>query len=794
MTPFEWTLAHFPAEQSADFSNWIPSPGAEYRPVAVPGAVQVSDYGIAYPDILLRRNWEQVEWMEHRLWVYHCRLPELVLEDGRVGLLRFRGLDYRARIFVNGQLAVDHEGMYAPVEIEIAAELARRGAEIHVAFLPPAWLPRGGGVSADSVNATASGGIPHLKARFMEGWDFTPRLRCIGIWDDVEYFAASIQRFTGVTVQTRRENAGRAEVAVTARLNRVIPLATLRAELDGETLEVPINGRDRASIVLTVRHPRWWQPHTHGSPERYELALTLLDSAGAILHASIRQIGLREVARIPARNQRPTDTPLQLTINGQPVFLNGANLTPFSAVPGQLTEADYRRVLEPLREANVNFLRVWGGGIREKECFYRLCDELGFLVMQEFPLACQKISRDPAYLALLEREARAMVRALSAHPCVIWWTGGNEHYHFWEALDSGSERMEAIKDHLRGVFEIAPDDRTWRGGEDPNHPALRLLHGIIQEEVPSLPYQVTSGLEDQGDTHGPWNLRLEISDHRFRDLEFFDFWRTSRSNLYSEASVAAAANGTVFERVLQKPLADLAIPPDRDDADWIAHKAFRAAWDRHSDLWLDIPETESWFGPLATLPELIFANQYLQCEATRFMIEAVRRRQGETTGLVWWGINEPFPSLAGNALVGFFGDRKPALRTMGAAFQPLLLSLAYEKCVQRKVRGEVHFTNSLPAEFRGKYEVEVAEESTGEVIDRFAGDILAPGYASVRLMNLTPLTVPAARSVIVRLRFRDAAGRLGAGQIYRFFAAGSPAPLRPLLARAHESPDRLLLG
>ena len=783
----QWSLAHFPCASRQEFVDWNPSAPGDYAPVEVPGAVQVSSYGVSYPEILLRRNWEKVEWMEERLWVYRTEIAGCQIGQDQCRVVRFRGLDYEVRIFLNGREIAVHEGMFSPVELELDPETAARDNTIHVAFLPPKFLAVTR--QTDSLNAADKAGIPHLKARYMEGWDFAPRLRCVGIWDDVEVLSASRVRITSMSVQTRLDNAARAEVAVTVHLNRPLPEGALRLELCGRRIEVPVRARDQASVVLALSNPELWFSNSHGNAALHPLAASLLDADGKSLDATVRNIGLREVRRVPAIGQRPTDTPAQFVINGQPVFLQGANIVPFSSVPGLVAEQDYLRVLQPLREAGVNFLRIWGGGLKEKDVFYRLCDEMGFLVMQEFPLACQRISREPEYLALLEKEARAIVRALAAHPCVIWWTGGNEHYHFWEVLDSGTALMNAIKEKMCKQFEIPPGDRSWRAGEDPDHPALRMLHGILQEELPSLPYNVTSGLEDQGDTHGPWNLRLEIGDHRFRDSGFFEFWRSSRSHLLSEASVAAAANAKMFARILgtSEDLSRVEIPEAREDADWVAHKAFHAAWDHHPDLWLDIPGTEEWFGPLGNLADLLFANHYLQCEATRFMIEAVRHRQGESTGIFWWGGNEPFPSLAGNALVDFFGEAKPALSILADSFAPQLLSLSYTCCVAGKLRGDVFFINSLPDSFRGAYCADVVSGISGELIDRYEGTISAGGFSVTNLCALTPLPLCPGSPVHVDVTLRSAGGKAIQQKRYRFFAEDA-FPLSSLLLSRDQDP------
>ena len=116
-------------------------------------------------------------------------------------------------------------------------------------------------------------------------------------------------------------------------------------------------------------------------------------------------------------------------INARDVFLRGANWAPADILPGRVTAADYERLLRQARAAGINFLRVWGGGVREKRAFWELCDRLGIMAWQEFPLACaffDHYPRDRGYLETLAAEVRSSARLLRHHPSLIAWCGGNE--------------------------------------------------------------------------------------------------------------------------------------------------------------------------------------------------------------------------------------------------------------------------------------------------------------------------------------------------------------------------------
>lgn len=780
-----WLLSHFDCSSIHDFNSWTPAVKTiePWRETRVPGSAQTSPFGFPQEELLVAERWEQVAWMESRLWVWQTTVQTPPADSGRLWLLTLHGLDYRARIFVNGVLVTDHEGMFSKVEIELPADAQEH--VIHLVFLPPVLI------GAPFAPGTEDDEVLNLKARYMKGWDFCPRVACVGPWDDVTLTQRSHSRLSDIGVATRLDNTARADVAVTIHFNQPPGRGMIHVRIGEHDQIIPTDGeRTRYTVALQIINPVLWWPHTHGKPHLYDLEVTHSDAHGSPVDRVSRQIGLRTVSRRPASGQVPTATPMQLEVNGVPVFINGMNLTPFSSTPSELTGEDYARILKPMRDAGVNFLRVWGGGLREKSAFYDWCDQHGMLVMQDFPLACQWIARDPDWLDLLQREGRAIARTLAANASVVWWTGGNEHYHFWEALDSGTPRMNEIKDRLCRRFRVDPADPTWRGGEPDNHPALRLLEGISREENPGSLYDITSALEDQGDVHGPWNLRLSISDHRFRDKEFFEHWRTARAHLFSECAVSTAAHPETVAQLLGltdvAALASLPVP-QRDDPLWVAHKAFSAAWDGHPDLWLDVPETERYFGPLTNLADLLFANHYLQCEAARYMVDTIRQRQGHTTGFIWWGGNEPYAGLAGCALVDFYGRVKPALKVLASAMAPRSLSLAYDQCVSRKFRGDLVFTNSLPDRFRGHYDVQVTWLDSTETVHTYHGQIDAAGYSVVRLAELMPVTLDGTRplKVLLTLGAEDAAVTAQTKQ-YLFFAHTASAPLATLLSQSRQ--------
>lgn len=752
ITPTSWQLTHVAPEH---LPAAIASRGAglDWRPVEIPCTVQTSPFGLPLDELYQRDNIETVRWMEAEYWLFRTTVTPPAVRADEEAVYLFQGIDYRCRIYLNGQHVLDHEGMFSPIAIPLTGVPAH--SELLVVIEP---------------FADESATPQTLKARysFGKGWDFAPKLQSRGIWDEAALVVRPRLRVTAVAVDTALNNDQRADVTLRVSLSERVAFGHITAQLQGVTRTFPIVNADQLALPLNIPSPTLWWPNGQGEPSLSDLRLEL-DMPGRATLPCTRRVGLRSLDRVACEGQGVEDIPLQLVVNGRPVFLKGVNWVPLDSCPGTITRERYAQFLQQFKAAGVNLIRVWGGGLKEKDAFYALADELGLMVMQEFPLACQLLSREEAFLRLLAQEATAIIHAVQHHPCVVIWTGGNEHFHYWDLLDSGTERMEAAKAAMASHFNF--NSRDWRAGTDTyDEPALAMMGELCARLDPGRPFQLTSGMEGEGEVHGIWTWNPAIGDHRYRDYDsLYDYWLDARQHLYSEASVSSIANLSTIGQVLGTTSPYL---PEKDDPIWRLHHAFAAAWDHFPDLWLDIPSTEALFGALDSLDDLILANQWMQGEGARFLIEETRRKMGHTCGIIWWGVNEPWPGLAGNALIDYFGRPKLGWQFLANAFQPTMLSLRYRHCVARTCKPELWLTHDGPLPFHGRYEVETENLRTGEV-DRYAGQVAADRAQSCYLRTLLPLRLTAGSQAQITCRLYD--GETLVHQNDYFFASNEDA-------------------
>ena len=432
-----------------------------WLPGTVPGTVQSDLLSLGHIlDPFLENNLAACRWVEGLDWWYRAVLP-LQLDPGQRAFLEFDGVDTLSALFVNGQELRRHEGMFSRQTVEIPPALAANPeAELAVRLWSSDALPRYELTAGEQVWSRVAGmaqssfrpfddRLATLKAPMHSGWDFAPRLRTMGIWDDARLVVCHGVYLGDVWVQAEPleplTDPARARVRVrlmldsdetrTVAVSCVVRPATFTGETEQRfdfTFDVP-QGHSQHELGFDLAAARLWQPWERGEPCLYELTVSLRTGEAAHSQANdsipfdvfSTRFGVRRIER--QRTDR--GHPWRLAVNGQPLFLRGANWVPVDALWGRARRCHYQALLYQARRAGVNFLRVWGGGGREKRAFYDLCDELGLLVWQEFPIACvflDHLPRTKRFRRLLHQKTTGIVQALRNHPSLFLWCGGNE--------------------------------------------------------------------------------------------------------------------------------------------------------------------------------------------------------------------------------------------------------------------------------------------------------------------------------------------------------------------------------
>lgn len=381
-------------------------------PAAVPGSVydDLRRAGII-GDPYYGMNSLACEWVANRWWSYETSVTLGPVPDRRLWLV-FRGIDYRAAVYLNGKELGTHEGMYVPARFDIT-EAALRGENRIRVILEHA---------PDEMGQIGYTSRTHTqKARFTYKWDFSTRLVGMGLYDDVYIEETGRARIENIHIRYKNGSLA-CSVASDAACVLAASLSYNGEKLGSLTSE-------EGFVRFNLAEPHLWYPNGYGSQPLYDLKLELMTN-GCVSDEREMKVGLRILSYERCTGAPENALPYAVSVNGRRIYIKGANITPLDCMYGIAGTERYERFIKLAAEANVNLIRVWGGGIIEKEAFYDLCDRYGIMVWQEFIQSSSGIdnipSKRPEFLALLAKTAEAAVLEKRNHVSLTYWSGGNE--------------------------------------------------------------------------------------------------------------------------------------------------------------------------------------------------------------------------------------------------------------------------------------------------------------------------------------------------------------------------------
>lgn len=618
--PLTWQLARLNDRNSeANASDWMPA--------VVPGAVQL-DWAKAkgLPDWNWGANVRAYDRLEDFFWLYRTMIPRVELADDERLVLSGKGVDYHAEFRAAGKTVLVHTGLCTPFELDLTEYSG--GAPLEILVHP---APKRPGSSADRSEASAV-----TKPAVSYGWDWHPRLIPLGLSDEVRLEVRPARHIRDVNFQYELSaDLTLAHIVVNVDASEPTPFSWRLTDPEGNVFIQSTAPR------ATLKSPRLWWTHDHGEQYLYSLEVTL-DTPGAASFK--RRVGFRRVRLVMAEEawEHPADfpksrshPPITVELNGRRIFARGTNWVNPEIFHGSITAATYEPLLRLARSANFNLLRCWGGAPVSKESFFQFCDELGLLVWQEFPLACNAYPDDPAYLEDLDRESRAIIQMVRQHPCLALWCGGNELFNAWSRMDDQSHALRLLN---RNCFDL--DRRT--------------------------PFLPTAPVDGMG--HG---------DYRFLDdkgREIFQIFQESACTAYSEFGCPNISSAEYLKTFIPEE----ELWPPRPGTSWEVHHAFNS-WSEDPNIWISTRAIEHYFGASATLEDLVERGQWLQAEGYKSVFEEARRQAPRCAMALNWCFNEPWPTAANNSLLNYPAIPKPAFEAVREACRPVLVSARIPK-------------------------------------------------------------------------------------------------------------------
>ncbi|MGA3136536.1 MAG: glycoside hydrolase family 2 protein [Terracidiphilus sp.] len=625
-----------------------------WLPATVPGDVHLDL--LANKKILdpyFRDNESKLQWIENESWEYRLNfdVTPALLARAEVDLV-FDGLDAAAQVYVNGAQVLAADNMFRVWRVPVKGRLHAGRNLLRVVFPSPIKAAEEAAASdAFRLRSMTADKTYVRKAAYEYGWDWGPRFVTSGIWRPARLEAWDKVRIADFAIRQRdvsREVAHvDAEVTVEAASAGPAKVNVQYAD-DGKpvNLSSKVNlhaGRNVIDLPIEIQKPKLWYPAGYGEQPLYDFTAQVGTGSQVAEERKVKA-GLRSI--VLHRELDKWGRSFELVVNGIPVFAKGADVIPFDSFPNRVTTADYRRILESARDANMNMIRHWGGGYYETDEFYSICDELGIMVWQDFMFGNDWQPGTYAFKLNMEAEAEDQVRRLRNHPSIVVWCGNNETEaaFSWGPRPTlpADVRLLIWQDYLTEFSGILPRVVARLDAETPYWPSS-----------PSADYEALSEHYQSGDAHiwDVWHGRVPFATYETHHARFVtEYGFQSFPEMRTvEAFTDPGDRTNIFTPVM------LAHQKNNEGNAII-----------HDYLLKDYPEPKDF-------ASFLYVSQVLQAEGIKIGAEHFRRSRPETMGSIFWQLNDCWP-VASWSSIDYYGRWKALQYYARRFYAPILVS------------------------------------------------------------------------------------------------------------------------
>ena len=674
--------------------------GEPFMPASVPGTVHLDllENG-KIDDPFFRLNEHELQWIDKLDWNYRTTFN---INDSQFNYdnieLDFLGLDTYADIFLNDHLIYSSDNMFVGKKIEVKQKIIRGENNLLIKFKSPIdvgiekydnlgyELPDNANDLSEigEVIGNKKVGVFSRKAPYSFGWDWGPRLVTSGIWRSINVNFWS--NFKINDLYFKQNIVGdKAFVEANVEVLSLIENKNVVAEISVDDKKIFKDfvylekGANKFTIPFTVEDIERWWPNGMGNQKLYDIRIKISNENYSI--DSSKSIGFRTIELITENDSIGNN--FFFKVNGIPTFMKGVNYIPQDVFLPRVKDSDYQKILSAAVDANMNMIRVWGGGVYEDDIFYELCDKYGLLVWQDFMFACAMYPGNDSFLRSVEEEAIYNVKRIRNHPSLALWCGNNEVLSAWE---NWGWKKGIVENQSQ---EIA--DTIFKAYDQIFH---KILPKVIQEYDPATDYWSSSpssstGVTESltsGDAHywGVWwgkepfstyeeKIPRFMSEFGFQSFPEFSsvekYTNESDYNIYSDVMKShqrsSIGNSTIEEYML------------RD---------------------YNVPDSFEHF---------LYVSQLLQAEGISLGMEAQRRNRDICMGSLYWQLNDCWP-VASWSSIDYYGKWKALHYQTKKSFEESILSFHKNNneiaiyFVTDKLHSEKYKYNFQLSDFSGK--------------------------------------------------------------------------------------------
>lgn len=590
-----WTLSDESGAHVIDFDL----PGDGVSALAKAGVIPEPYWG---------RNEYDVRWVSERDWVAR----RVFDHDGSAAELVVEGLDTVAELRLNGVLVLSAANVHRRWRVDVSSALRAGENVVEIRFRSPVReaLARAARMPFPIPYHQVNGAIAYnnmlRKQQCDFGWDWNISLGIFGVSGAVRLEPVA-PRIGDVLVDQLHS-----EAQVELRLRVHATSEDVTASLCG-VLQTAAVISGVADLVLVIADPVLWWPAGQGAQVLHDLVLT---GGGARV---VKRIGLRDLKLVSQPDAAGRS--FGVRVNGRAVFAKGANWIPADALFGRITVEGVRALLQSAVDANMNMLRVWGGGRYEPDWFYDLCDELGLMVWQDFMFACHLYPSTPEFLTDVDAEVRDVVARISHHACIALWCGDNE---------------------LIGALTWFPESRADRDRYLVNYDRLnRTVEAALLETLPGANWWPSSP------SPGPLAFGDAWHDDSSGDMHFWSVWHEGRDfDHYRDVSPRFCS-----EFGFQSYPSLTAIARFADPSDWNIASPVMESHQKNPGGNARIAETMfRYFRFPVDFANFVYVSQVQQGLAIKTAVTHWRSLKPHCQGTLYWQLNDTWPVCSWSGL------------------------------------------------------------------------------------------------------------------------------------------------
>ena len=615
------------------------------------------------PDPFYGTNEKLIQWVEDENWDFKKSFTvtaEQLAHDNAV--IFFEGLDTQADVFLNGSRILRSENMFVGHKVSVKNLLKEGENSLYIRFyspvqsLMPARLTAGYDYPAGNDHRDEKLSIYNRKAPYHFGWDWGIRIVQMGIWKPVSltfYDNARIDDFYVKQTKVTKEKAeieNIIEIYSNKETSAMLSVSAFdgKTEVQSQSKNVELKkGKNTFSVPFTINNPKRWMPTGWGEQHLYDFIAKIATDNQEIAQKS-EKIGLRSVRLVQEADEHGKS--FYFEVNGIPLFAKGANYIPGEIFTTQQTSDYYEKLFDNMEAANMNFVRVWGGGIYENEEFYRQADERGIVVWQDFIFGCVPYPSDNDFLQNVKNEVVYNIKRLRNHASLAFWCGNNEveeglQHWGWDKQYSAEIYNNWLKGYDKTFRELIPDLVNEFDG------TRSYIHGSPYDSNWGNPETfASSDVHDWGLWYG--HLPFEgMADRLPRFASEFGF------QSFPEMKVIRSF-----------------APEDQWSLESDVMKVHQKASTGNS---LIKKYMDMYYHEPKNFEDFVYIGLVMQGNGMEESVEAMRRGRDYCMGALYWQINDDWPVVSWSS-IDYYGNWKAQHYRMRDVFAPLALGVKFQ--------------------------------------------------------------------------------------------------------------------